>query len=97
MPTLTVYETIMYSALLRLPRHMSYEDKKARVMETMVELDILHIANRRIGTAGSRGISGGEKRRVSIACELVTGASVLFLDEPTSGEFASTSFNLFAI
>ncbi|KAJ3130584.1 hypothetical protein HK101_005054, partial [Irineochytrium annulatum] len=70
MDTLTVYETILYSALLRLPRSMSLDHKKLRVEETLMELDIVHIANRRIGRAGSRGISGGEKRRVSIACEL---------------------------
>ncbi|KAJ3212142.1 hypothetical protein HDU67_004012 [Dinochytrium kinnereticum] len=94
MDTLTVYETIMYSALLRLPRTMSYESKKMRVEETMMELDIVHIANRRIGKAGSRGISGGEKRRVSIACELVTSPSILLLDEPTSGLDSYNAYNV---
>ncbi|KAI9335039.1 hypothetical protein DFJ73DRAFT_852417 [Zopfochytrium polystomum] len=94
MGTLTVYETVMYSALLRLPRSMSYEAKKRRVQETMQELGIVHIANRRIGVAGSRGISGGEKRRVSIACELVTSPSILFLDEPTSGLDSYNAFNV---
>jgi ABC-type multidrug transport system ATPase subunit len=50
-----------------------------------VELGIEHIANTKIGIAGKRGISGGEKRRVSIAMEVVTSPSILFLDEPTSG------------
>ncbi|KAJ3099008.1 hypothetical protein HDU97_003535 [Phlyctochytrium planicorne] len=54
MDTLTVYETVMYSALLRLPRTMSYEAKRMRVEETLMELDIVHIANRRVGKAGSR-------------------------------------------
>ncbi|KAG0297046.1 hypothetical protein BGZ98_000722 [Dissophora globulifera] len=85
MPTLTVYETIFYSALLRLPRAMSYEAKRFRVMETMSELGILGIKDMKIGASGQRSISGGEKRRVSIACELVTSPSILFLDEPTSG------------
>ncbi|KAJ3413932.1 hypothetical protein HDV05_007300 [Chytridiales sp. JEL 0842] len=94
MDTLTVYETVMYSALLRLPRTMSYESKKRRVQETLMELDLLHVANRRIGSAGSRGISGGEKRRVSIACELVTSPSILFLDEPTSGLDSYNAYNV---
>ncbi|SCV74104.1 BQ2448_6536 [Microbotryum intermedium] len=87
--TLTVYETVLYSALLRLPRDMSFEDKKMRTLETMHELGILHIRDSRIGESGHRSISGGEKRRVSIACELVTSPSILFLDECTSGELAA--------
>ncbi|KAJ3018387.1 hypothetical protein HKX48_002938 [Thoreauomyces humboldtii] len=94
LPTLTVYETVLFSAKLRLPSYMPMKEKEGRVMETLMELGILHIANRRIGTTGERGISGGEKRRVSIACELVTGPSILFLDEPTSGLDAFNAFNV---
>ncbi|CAG8724101.1 14882_t:CDS:2, partial [Acaulospora morrowiae] len=92
--TLTVYETILYSALLRLPREMSFEAKRFRVLETMSELGILGIKDSRIGDAGARSISGGEKRRVSIACELVTSPSILFLDEPTSGLDAYNAYNV---
>ncbi|KAJ1027359.1 hypothetical protein NDA18_003367 [Ustilago nuda] len=102
METLTVYETVLYSALLRLPRDMSLEAKKFRTLETMQELGILGIRDSRIGGSGftaggskeGKGISGGEKRRVSIACELVTSPSILFCDEPTSGLDAYNAFNV---
>ena len=84
MPSLTVYETVLYSALLRLPKNMSVAAKKYRVLETMEELGILGIKDTRIGNEGERGISGGEKRRVTIACELVTSPSILFMDEPVT-------------
>ncbi|KAK4685767.1 ATP-binding cassette, subfamily G (WHITE), member 2, partial [Tremellales sp. Uapishka_1] len=92
--TLTVYEAVLYSALLRLPREMSREAKVFRTLETMNELGILGIKDSRIGESGKRSISGGEKRRVSIACELVTGPSILFLDEPTSGLDSYNAFNV---
>ncbi|CAO1631682.1 unnamed protein product [Parajaminaea phylloscopi] len=94
MSTLTVYETVLYSALLRLPREMSIEAKRFRTLETLQELGILHIKDSRIGDSGHRSISGGEKRRVSIACELVTSPSVLFLDEPTSGLDSANALNV---
>lgn len=87
LPTLTVHETIMTSALLRLPRDMGILAKEQRVYEVEKQLGILHIKDQLIGSeeGNGRGISGGEKRRVGIACELVTSPSILFLDEPTSG------------
>lgn len=95
-PTLTVQETIMTSALLRLPAEMGPALKERRVMEVMQQLGIFHIKDQLIGSeeGAGRGISGGEKRRVGIACELVTSPGILFLDEPTSGLDAFNAFNV---
>lgn len=94
LPTLTVYETVVTSALLRLPKSMTTEAKKMRALDTMNELGILHLRDSLIGSSGHRGLSGGEKRRVAIACELVTSPSVLLLDEPTSGLDSFNAFNV---
>ena len=96
LPTLTVHETILTSALLRLPRDMGISVKEQRVHEVMRQLGIHHIKDQMIGSeeGNGRGISGGEKRRVGIACELVTSPSILFLDEPTSGLDAFNAFNV---
>ncbi|CCK73485.1 putative ATP-dependent permease ADP1 NDAI_0G05020 [Naumovozyma dairenensis CBS 421] len=93
-PMLTVYETVLNSALLRLPRSMSFEAKESRVYQVLEELRIFDIKDRIIGSDFERGISGGEKRRVSIACELVTSPLILFLDEPTSGLDANNASNV---
>lgn len=85
MPTLTVRECLMFSANLRLPSCVSTSEKEARVQKAMEDLGISHISERLIGNESTRGISGGEKRRVSIGMELVISPHVLFLDEPTSG------------
>jgi ABC-type multidrug transport system ATPase subunit/ABC-type multidrug transport system permease subunit len=96
LPTLTVHETILTSALLRLPSSMSRSAKELRVHEVEKQLGILSIKDSLIGSeeGKGRGISGGEKRRVGIACELVTSPSILFLDEPTSGLDAYNAFNV---
>ncbi|XDG08218.1 hypothetical protein ABKA04_007833 [Annulohypoxylon sp. FPYF3050] len=96
LPTLTVHETILTSALLRLPRGMGRAAKEQRVYEVEKQLGIYHIRDSLIGSeeGKGRGISGGEKRRVGIACELVTSPSILFLDEPTSGLDAFNAFNV---
>ena len=96
LPTLTVHETILTSALLRLPRDMGRVVKEQKVAEVEKQLGIYHIRDQLIGSeeGKGRGISGGEKRRVGIACELVTSPSILFLDEPTSGLDAFNAFNV---
>ena len=75
---------------------MSLEAKEKRVEDVEKQLGIYHIRDQIIGSeeGAGRGISGGEKRRLGIACELVTSPSILFLDEPTSGLDAFNAFNV---
>ncbi|DBA04319.1 TPA: hypothetical protein N0F65_002081 [Lagenidium giganteum] len=90
--TLTVRECIQYSAQLRLPASVTDAVKNAMVDRVIDELNLTHVANSRIGSSGkSRGVSGGERRRVSIGMELVTSPQILFLDEPTSGLDSSSA------
>ena len=59
------------------------------------ELGLQHVAGSQVGgTSGIRGISGGERRRVTIGMELVIDPSILILDEPTSGLDSFTAVNL---
>ena len=83
---LTVQETLDYSALLRLPKSMPKEEKHKRVESAIVKVGLSHVRNVIIGDSIKKGISGGEKRRVSVAMELITNPRLLFLDEPTSGK-----------
>lgn len=65
---------------------MPSEQKKERVAWVIDRLGLTACQNTRVGTPGAeRGISGGERRRVSVGLELVTNPAILFLDEPTSG------------
>ena len=84
-PTQTVYEAVLFSAMMRLPEAMPIHRVHERVNEVIEMLGLTHCKDRRIGNVTSRGISGGEKRRVSIALELITRPPILILDEPTSG------------
>ena len=81
-----IRELLRYSALLRLPRTMTKEAKLARVEKVMRQLNLIKCGDTRVGVPGvTRGISGGERRRVSIGLELLVNPRLLFLDEPTSG------------
>ncbi|KAJ0403074.1 hypothetical protein P43SY_009141 [Pythium insidiosum] len=90
--TLTVRECLTYSAELRLPASVPEAVKHEMVSRIITELNLSHVQHSRIGGGtGHRGISGGERRRVSIGMELVTSPQILFLDEPTSGLDSSSA------
>ncbi|KAL4857919.1 ATP-binding cassette sub-family G member 2 [Chlorella vulgaris] len=94
-PSLTVQECLRYSALLRLPQDTSPLDLQVHVERVLDELGLRHIADNQVGGAGGiRGVSGGERRRVTIGMELVIDPSILVLDEPTSGLDSYTADNL---
>ncbi|KAJ1760567.1 hypothetical protein LPJ69_003374 [Coemansia sp. RSA 1752] len=85
-PMLTVEETIMFAAKLRLAdRNYTQLQKVERVASVMQQLRLSHVKSSRIGDALNRGVSGGERKRVSIGVGLVTDPDMLVLDEPTSG------------
>lgn len=93
-PTLTVRETLRYSADLRLPPPTTEEERKRVVEEVILELGLKECADTRIGNHQHKGCSGGEKRRTSIGVQLLSNPSVLFLDEPTTGLDATSAFQL---
>lgn len=82
-PLLTVEETLMFSAKLRL--RLPQAQLRARVKSLVKELGLEHVAMARVGDDRVRGISGGERRRVSIGFDVIHDPKVLILDEPTSG------------
>ncbi|XP_020418548.1 ABC transporter G family member 10 isoform X2 [Prunus persica] len=84
-PLLTVEETLMFSALLRL--HGGRKEAASKVRQLMKELGLEHVAASRIGWGSNNGISGGERRRVSIGVDLVHDPGVILIDEPTSEIF----------
>ena len=92
MMTLTVREAVYYSAQLQLPDSMSKSQKKERAETTIKEMGLQDAVDTRIGGWGVKGLSGGQKRRVSICIEILTHPKLLFLDEPTSGLDSAASY-----
>ena len=93
----TPREALMFSANLRLPQSTPVSEK-SEVVENMISaLGLSKCADGRIGSALSKGISGGERKRCSIGIELVTRPSIIFLDEPTSGLDSFAAYNVVRI
>ena len=93
---LTVYEACYFTAKLRM-RGLSEKEIHDRVVQVLQELDIAHRANTIIGGPESRVLSGGQRKRVNLAMELVTDPAILFLDEPTSGLSSSDAKSVMEI
>nr|GFB34449.1 ABC transporter G family member 11-like [Tanacetum cinerariifolium] len=90
--SLAVKETVYYSAELQLPKSMPRSEKKERADKIFSDMGLQDSVNTRIGGWGVKGLSGGQKRRVSICLELLTHPKLLLLDEPTSGLDSAASF-----
>ena len=82
---LTVREHLQFQAQLRLGDATSARERDDRVQAILGELGLLDVRDTRIGEVGEGGISGGERRRLSFATEILSNPSLVFLDEPTSG------------
>lgn len=93
-PTLTVRETLLYAAELRLPPPTSPDERRRVVEDVILELGLKECANTRIGNSVHKGCSGGEKRRTSLGVQMLANPSVLFLDEVTTGLDAASAFQL---
>jgi ABC-type multidrug transport system ATPase subunit/ABC-type multidrug transport system permease subunit len=85
METQTVRETLKFCADIKLPKSLSQRERDLRVQNVIDELRLTKVGDSFVGSQFQRGISGGEKKRVSIGCELITDPGLLFLDEPTTG------------
>ncbi|KAK4579993.1 hypothetical protein LTR86_000195 [Recurvomyces mirabilis] len=92
--SLTVRETLNFAARLSLPRTVSKLERIQRIEALLTAFGLQGQANNLIGTPIRKGISGGQKRRVSVAAQLITSPKLLFLDEPTSGLDSAASFEV---
>ncbi len=86
---LTVYQALDYAARLRMPSDTSREERHARIIEVLDDLDLTHRMDVQVS-----GLSGGQQKRVSIGVELLTKPGLFFLDEATSGLDPGTETSL---
>ncbi|KAL8091917.1 hypothetical protein AgCh_034255 [Apium graveolens] len=84
-PNVTVYESLIYSAWLRLPSDVDSESKKMFVDEVMELVELKSLREALVGLPGVSGLSTEQRKRITIAVELVANPSIIFMDEPTSG------------
>ncbi|OAL74377.1 hypothetical protein A7D00_2410 [Trichophyton violaceum] len=92
--SLTVEETLYFAAQLSLSRSIPKKDRIQRIKYLLNSFGIQNQAKTLIGTPIRKGISGGQKRRVSVAAQLITCPKIIFLDEPTSGLDSTASYEV---
>jgi len=84
-PNVTVYESILFSAWLRLSSDVDDKTRKMFVEEVMTLVELDPLRNAMVGLPGVDGLSTEQRKRLTIAVELVSNPSIIFMDEPTSG------------
>ncbi|GAU19347.1 hypothetical protein TSUD_336340 [Trifolium subterraneum] len=84
-PHVTVYESLVYSAWLRLSPDINAETRKMFIEEVMELVELKPLQNALVGLPGVSGLSTEQRKRLTIAVELVANPSIIFMDEPTSG------------
>ncbi|KAK9170460.1 hypothetical protein Syun_002600 [Stephania yunnanensis] len=84
-PNVTVYESLLYSAWLRLAPEIQKETRKMFVDEVMALVELNPLRDALVGLPGVDGLSTEQRKRLTIAVELVANPSIIFMDEPTSG------------
>ncbi|CAM0876435.1 unnamed protein product [Alopecurus aequalis] len=84
-PNVTVYESLVYSAWLRLPSDVESETRKMFIEEVMELVELNSLRDALVGLPGVNGLSTEQRKRLTIAVELVANPSIIFMDEPTSG------------
>jgi ABC-type multidrug transport system ATPase subunit/ABC-type multidrug transport system permease subunit len=91
---LTVGQALYYNARLRLPPDFTDDEINKRIDAILKQLELEGAKNVLIGSPEKKGISGGQRKRVNLAMELLSDPLVLFLDEPTSGLSSRDAFNV---
>ncbi|XP_043709771.1 pleiotropic drug resistance protein 1-like [Telopea speciosissima] len=84
-PHVTVYESLLYSAWLRLPSEVNSATRKMFIEEVMELVELTSLREALVGLPGINGLSTEQRKRLTIAVELVANPSIVFMDEPTSG------------
>ncbi|KAL4626335.1 hypothetical protein ACB092_05G088900 [Castanea dentata] len=84
-PHVTVYESLLYSAWLRLSSEVDSKTRKMFIEEVMELVELTPLRNALVGLPGVNGLSTEQRKRLTIAVELVANPSIIFMDEPTSG------------
>ncbi|XP_010061952.2 pleiotropic drug resistance protein 1 [Eucalyptus grandis] len=84
-PHVTVYESLLYSAWLRLPPEVDEQTRKMFIEEVMELVELNPLRQALVGLPGVSGLSTEQRKRLTIAVELVANPSIIFMDEPTSG------------